>query len=131
VSIPCILALQKESLIRLTLANLFSNSDGELVAIDSEAERLDELIGEVKQYKAKVILLENTNPFTEETSLTQLLTLPSNLLVIVIQEDNNWLQIYSKEKKLLTSTMDLLEVIHTVRDYPSQPTQKQEGLCSN
>jgi hypothetical protein len=117
-SIPCILALQKDSLIKLTLANLVGKADEALVAIDSEAENLEELDREINQYHAKVILLENSSPFAEETSLSNLLVHSSKLLVIVIQEDNNWLHIYTKEKKLLTSTTDLLDVIHTVHNHP-------------
>ena len=117
-SIPCILALQKDSLIRLTLANLIGNSEDELVSIDSEAENLEELIREINQYHAKVIIIGNPSTFAKEASLSKLLVLSSNLLVIVIQEDNNWLHIYTKEKKLLTSTTDLLDVIHTVHNHP-------------
>ena len=116
-SIPCILALHKDSLIRLTLANLVSNSNDEFVSIDSEAESLEELNWEINHYQAEVIILENSNPFAGKASLSQLLASHSKLLVIVIQEDNNWLQIYCKENKLLTSTTDLLDVIHTVHNH--------------
>jgi CO dehydrogenase nickel-insertion accessory protein CooC1 len=118
VSIPCILAFQKDSLIRLTLVNLVDNADEAFVLIDTEAENLEELDREINQYHAKVIILENSSPFAEETSLSKLLVHSSKLLVIVIQEDNNWLHIYTKEKKLLTSTTDLLDVIHTVHNHP-------------
>jgi hypothetical protein len=118
VSIPCILAFQKDSLIRLTLVNLVDNADEAFVLIDTEAENLEELDREINQYHAKVIILENSSPFAEETSLSKLLVHSSKLLVIVIQEDNNWLDVYSKDNKLLTSTTDLLDVIKTVQNHP-------------
>ena len=60
--IPCLLALHNVPLLSLTITNLIGNSDNELVAIHSEAENLEELNREINQYKAKVVLLENSNP---------------------------------------------------------------------
>jgi len=115
-TIPCIIALNKESLLRLTIANLFRNSANELTVIESDAENLDALIREINQFKANIILVENSSPFADEPSLTKLLILYPQLLVIVIQEDNNWLHIFRKENKLLTSATDLLDVINSAQN---------------
>lgn len=116
-SIFCILALDKNSLIRLTLANLFGNSEDELTVIESEAQDRAELLSELDHHDAQVILLENSSPLADEPFLTHLLLLHPNLLVVIIQEDNNWLHIYRKESHLLTSAADLLDVIRSTQDH--------------
>jgi hypothetical protein len=112
-TIPCILAIHENSLIRFTIETLTSASEGDLIVIESKAETIEKLIQEINQYKAKVILFENTYPLVDENSFAKLLTLYPNLLVVIIQKDNNWLQIFRKEKKLLTSATDLLDIIRS------------------
>ena len=110
---PCIVALQRDSLIRHTVANLINSSNDRLTAIESEAENLEELIQEINQYEAKVILFENSRPFAQVSSLLKLLLIQPQVLVIIIEEDNNWLHIFRKENVLLNSTSELLEVIQS------------------
>ena len=124
--IPCLLALHKVPLLSLTITNLIGNSDNELVAIHSEAENLEELNREINQYKAKVVLLENSNPLAGEASLAQLLPLHPKLFVIVIQVENNWLHIYCKVNKLLNSTADLLDIIHAAHHHPLTNPKKED-----
>jgi hypothetical protein len=114
VTIPCILATHENSLIRFTIETLTSASEDDLTITESRAETLEELIKETNQHKAKVILFEDSYPLANEKSFVKLLTLYPNLLVIVIQENNNWLHIFRKENKLLTSVTDLLDIIRSV-----------------
>lgn len=113
-TIPCILAIHENSLIRFTIETLTRVSEDDLIVIESKAETLEKLFQEIDQHKVRVILFDASYPLANENSFAKLLTRYPNLLVVVIQEDNNWLHIFRKENKLLTSTTDLLDVIQSV-----------------
>jgi len=110
-SVICILALEKHSLISDTIANLINSSDYDLTLILGQAENLDELNDEIYQHTADTTLLvTSSNYFNEETLIKLLLSHPK-LGLIILNEDSNWLHIYRRDDKLLTSSLDLLTAI--------------------
>lgn len=111
--IPCVLVITENSLLGLALTNLINASESGLVVFESTAQEFDELIREINSYTADVILLEQNSAFSGEESLTKLLTLFPKLLLIIVNEEDNWLHIYRRENLLMTSTADLLNVIQT------------------
>lgn len=112
-NIPCVLVITKNSLLSFSLTNLINASDNGLVVFESNAREFDELIREMNTYEADVILLEKNSAFAGEDSLTKLLTLYPKLLLIIVDEESNWLQIYRREDILMTSTEDLLSTINS------------------
>jgi len=113
VPIPCVLVITVNSLLSLALTNLINASDTGLVVFESTAKEFDELKWEINSYSADVILVEKNNPFAGEDTLTKLLTLYPKLLIVIVNEEDNWLQIYRRENLLMTSPQDLLEVLQT------------------
>ena len=111
--IPCVLVITVNSLLGLALTNLINASDTGLVVFESNAKEFDELKWEINTYSADVILVEKNNSFAGEVSLMNLLTLYPKLLVVIVNEEDNWLHIYRRENLLMTSTEDLLNVIQT------------------
>ena len=111
--VPCVLAITKDSLLSIALTNLINSSDTGLVVVGSIAHTLEELIQEINTHKADVILLEKSSPFAGEETLTKMLMLYPKLLVIIVDEESNWLRIYRKEDILMTSAADLLSAIHS------------------
>jgi hypothetical protein len=99
------------------LTNLIGAAGNDLFLIYSEASNLEELISEIEIYKADVFVIEKSYPFAEDNSVTRLLLLFSKLLVIIINEDSNWLSIFRREDKLLVSSSDLLDAIASRLDY--------------
>ena len=112
-NIPCVLAITKDSLLGFALTNLINASECGLVVIESDAQTLEELIQEINGNEADVILLEKSSSFAGEAALTKLLMLYPKLLVIIVNEENNWLQIYRREDVLMTSPADLMDVIQS------------------
>lgn len=107
----CLVALKKNSLLSQILTNLIGAADNDLLLVYSEASSLEELISEIETYKADVFVIEKSCPFAEDRSIARLLLLFSKLLVIIINEDSNWLSIFRREDKLLVSSTDLLDAI--------------------
>ena len=111
--IPCVLAITKDSVLGHALTNLINSSDVGFVVVESNAKTFDELIEEINTNNADVILLEKSDPFAREEMLTRLLMLYPRLLVIIVNEENNWLHIYRREDILMTSTADLITAIRS------------------
>ena len=112
-SIPCVLAITKDSVLSIALTNLINASDIGLIVIGSIAQTLEELVEEINSQKADVILLEKSSPFAREKALTKLLMWYPRLLVIIVNEESNWLHIYRREDILMTSAADLISAIQS------------------
>jgi hypothetical protein len=93
------------------LTNLIHASDTGLAVIESVAQEYEELIREIDTHEADVILLDKACTFADEEALTKLLTLYPKLLMVIVDEESNWLQVYRRENILMTSTQDLLTTI--------------------
>lgn len=114
---PCLLVITKESLLNLALSNLISASGKGLAVIGSTAQTLEELITEINKFTADVILLERNSTFASEESLTKLLMLYPKISLIIVNEEDNWLHVYRREDKLITSSADLMNVITASQNY--------------
>jgi len=112
-NISCVLVITKNSLMNVSLKNLLIDSEKDIAVIESIAEKFDELTREINTHKADVILLDKACSFAEEEVLTKLLTMHPRLLIVIVDEESNWLQIYRREDILLTSAKDLLSTIDT------------------
>jgi len=111
--IPCVVAITKDTVLGHALTNLINSSEVGFVVVESNANNLEELIEEINTNNADVILLEKSDPFAGEDMLTKLLMLYPRLLVIIANEENNWLHIYRREDILMTSTADLITAIRS------------------
>ena len=111
--VPCVLAIAKDTLLSFALTNLINASDTGLVVVESNASTFEELVTEINTHRADVILLEKSSSFAGEQALTKLLMLYPRLLVIIIDEESNWLHIYRREDILMTSAADLISAIQS------------------
>jgi len=110
--VSCIVALEKDSIIRHAVTNLVNLSDSGLIIRQSQAANIDELINEISFYGEDVILIVASNAHTEESLLRLLMACP-RLLILVVNENSNWVHVFQRDDKLLSSASDLLDVIHS------------------
>jgi hypothetical protein len=96
------------------MTNLINASDVGLMVFESRAQSLADLVKEINDNQADVILLEKSSPFAEERALTKLLMQYPKLLVIVVDENSNWLRTYRREDILMKSPADLISAIQSV-----------------
>lgn len=114
-STPRVLVITKDSLLGLTLPNLIDASGRNFDVIESSAHEFDELIEEINSTRANVILLEQNSLFAEGDLLAKLLKSYPKFLVIVTNQEDNWLRTYRRQDVLLTSSADLVSVISSAR----------------
>jgi hypothetical protein len=107
----CVLAVLSSSLFTMAVTSLLA-SEARLRVIASEAVGVDDLMQEIRCIEPDVILLEETIPLKSQTIVIELLNSFSELKVIVLSENNNWLHIIRKDTLLISSTADLIQAIH-------------------
>jgi len=110
---PCILAVLTASLFTMAVTSLLA-AEADMRVIASEAVDFKGLLAEINCVKPDVILLEESMLMMTKTSVVELLNTYSELRVIVVSENNNWLQVFQKYTRLITSAADLIQAIHTV-----------------
>jgi len=105
-----ILVVGMQSLLSMGLASsLAQPADFQLTECD--IDDLDALTDEIFRFEPVVVLLNQSSVLAAENSLGTILATFPNLRVIVIQEESNWLNIYSSKAFNLTHISDLRKVI--------------------
>jgi chemotaxis response regulator CheB len=110
-SVPCVLAVQHDSLIGRALMSVLISSNSELKVITYKSKDIGGLVAETTELKPDVVILGESTPLAAKDSLGQLLMSFPTLRVIVVGEGNNWLHVFSKRDKLVTRQADLLDVL--------------------
>jgi hypothetical protein len=83
----------------------------ELEIVISEANDIEELAMDVSKIKPDAVLFTESHPIAKNGSLAQLLFSNPKVKVVVASVNSNWLYVFDKEDKLITSLDDLLSVI--------------------
>lgn len=99
------------------MSDLINSAGLDFSSINSEATNLQELLKDIEYEDIKevdVIILERTSASLWETFFTSLFATIPGLILIIISEENNWLQIYRREDFLMTSAADLITVIQSI-----------------
>lgn len=87
------------------------NLEKELEVVISEAIDIKKLATDVSKINPNVILLSESQHLAAKEVLAQLLVSHPKIRIVIVSMNSNWLYIYDKEDKLLTSLEDLLMVI--------------------
>jgi hypothetical protein len=110
---PCILVMKKDELMKLALVGLL-NVGSELEVAVSEALDVSELAADVSRLNPDVVFLSGYLAVLDKEYLGELLIQNPGLKVVVASQENNWLHIFKREDKLLTSLDELLPIIKSV-----------------
>lgn len=99
------------------MSDLINSAGLDFSSITSEATNLQELLKDIEYediQEVNVIILVRTSVSLWETLFTSLFATIPGLILIIISEENNWLQIYRREDFLMTSAADLITVIQSI-----------------
>jgi hypothetical protein len=107
----CVIAMRKDSLLSQALGAIMLHADPALKVFTSKARNIEDLIAEVSDLKADYIIMEESISLAAEGMLGHLLNSHSNLHVIIVSEETNWLHIFHKRDLLMTRQNDFLSVI--------------------
>ena len=110
-TIPRVLVMKQDSLLNNALATILKNSECEIKVMTSGANGVKSLIAEASEMKPDIVLLEESTPLAREDVLGSLLMSNSELQVIVVSEDTNWIHIFHKKDKLMTRQTDLMDIL--------------------
>ena len=107
---PCVLVMKTDVLLKRAVISLM-DLEQELEIVVSDAIDIPDLALDVSKINPEVILFSESHPVAAKETLAQLLFSHPKLRVVVVSEDSNWLHVFDKEDKLMTSLNDLLAVI--------------------
>ncbi len=94
------------------LASVIREGGPEINLVSSSAGNLGELVTEVTDLKVDLVILSESNPLAAKEALISLLMSCTELRVVVVSEDTNWLHVFHKKDMLLTRQSDFKESIY-------------------
>lgn len=115
----CFLAGRKESLFKQLVASLLRDATDDLELYENKSVEFGEMLSEIKESKPDMIILEESEPFTENSLLTRILIQIPEVPLIVISEDSNLIHIVRCQARLLSSSNDLIETINLMKESPT------------
>ena len=111
-SITCLLAIPNNSLLDRALESIISSGNSEIKLITSAAKNLTELVEEISDLEANIVILAESLPLAAKDTLVSLLMSFTELRVIVVSEDTNWLHVFHKRDMLMNRQADFKDAIY-------------------
>ena len=105
-SITCLLAVPNNTLLDRALGSVIMSGNSEIKLITSAARTLVELVTEISDLKADIVILAESMPLAAKVALISLLMSFTELRLIVVSEDTNWLHVFHKKDMLLAQQSD-------------------------
>ncbi len=124
-SIDCLFFVKDESPLTLAFEVLLGQKSG-INAIKSNAENLTDLVQEVCEQKANVIILEDLAINPKENAIAGLLASKSDLKIIIVLRESNYIYTFKKEEIVVQSSSDLLNAIQYVSQTYDYDKQKED-----
>lgn len=111
-SVTCLLAVPNNTLLDRALGSVIMNGSSEVRLVTSAARNLAELVSEISDLKADVVVLAESMPLAAKDALISLLMSFTELRLIVVSEDTNWLHVFHKKDILMTQQSDFKSSIY-------------------
>jgi len=124
-SIDCLFFVKDVSPLTLAFEVLLGQKSG-INAIKSNAENLTDLVQEVCEQKANVIILEDLAINPKENAIAGLLASKSDLKIIIVLRESNYIYTFKKEEIVVQSSSDLLNAIQYVSQTYDYDKQKED-----
>ena len=105
-SITCLLAVPNNTLLDRALASAILSGNSEIKLVTSAARNMAELVTEISDLKADIVILSESMPLAAKDALISLLMSFTELRLIVVSEDTNWLHVFHKKDMLLAQQSD-------------------------
>jgi len=125
---PCVLVVTKDSLLSIALFKLIDISVNKVDVVESNANDIDEFNEEINTTKASAILLERNGFIAEGDILEKVLNEHPDLLIIITNQEDNWISTYRRQDILIGSSAELMKVIlsaQKTRPYKNRTKEKE------
>lgn len=110
--ITCLLATPSNTLLDRALASVILSGTSEIKLVTSSARNLGELVSEISDLKVDIVILSESMSLAAKEVLVSLLMSFTELRVVVVSEDTNWLHVFHKKDMLMTRQSDFKESIY-------------------
>ena len=110
--ITCLLAIPNNSLLDRALDSVISGGSSEINLVTSAANNLAELIADISDKRADIVVLAESLPLASKDALISLLMSFPELRVVVVSEDTNWLHVFHKKDLLIERQADFRNAIY-------------------
>ena len=111
-NINCLVAIPNNSLLDRALANIIQGASAELKLLPSSAKDMADLITEIAEQKPDIVIIAESMSLAAKDKLVSLLMSFTELRVVLVSEDTNWLHVFHKRDMLMTRQADLLDVLY-------------------
>lgn len=123
----CFFVAPKDTLFKQLVASLLLDLADDIALYESQAVDFDNLLEEVLMVSPDVVLLDEASPFSTEDFLVRLLIIRPGVPVIFINHESNSLHIVRRETQLLSSSHDLINMLHQVHTSRRYATTKESA----
>ncbi len=110
--ITCLIAVPNNTLLDRALASVILSGSSEIKLVTSIARNLQELVSEISDLRADVVILSESMPLAAKETLISLLMSFTELRLVVVSEDTNWLHVFHKKDILMTQQSDFKDSIY-------------------
>lgn len=110
-SITCLIAVPNNTLLDRALASVILSGNSEIKLVTSVASTLTELVSEISDLRADIVIVSESMPLAAKDALISLLMSFTELRLIVVSEDTNWLHVFHKKDMLMTRQSDFKDSI--------------------
>jgi len=111
-NITCLLAIPNNSLLERAIGHVISDGSSEINLVTSSAKNLAELIAEIANKGAEIVVLADSMPLNAKDTLVSLLMSFPELRVVIVSEDTNWLHVFHKKDFLMNQQADFRNAIY-------------------
>jgi hypothetical protein len=111
-NITCLIAIPNDSLMDRALGSVISGGGSEINLVKSTANEMAELIEEISDKRADVVVLTESSPLAGKDGLISLLMSFPELRIVVVSEDTNWLYVFHKRDLLMSQRADFRNAIY-------------------
>ncbi len=106
VSVTCLVAIPNNSLLDRALGSIILSAGPDVKLVSSAARSLPELVTEISDLKADIVVLAESTPLAAKDMLISLLMSFTELRLVIVSEDTNWLHVFHKKDILMTQQSD-------------------------
>lgn len=111
-NITVLLAIPDNTLLDRALASIIVGGSPEVKVVTSGAKNLNELVSEISDMHIDIVIMAESMPLAAKDILLSVLMSFTELRIVVVSEDTNWLHIFHKKDQLMSRQADLLDVLY-------------------
>jgi hypothetical protein len=108
---PNLLLVFKDTLFKQILLNLLIEANNQIGLIESNADNVEDLLGEVVIFEPDAVLLEKSSPLSDVPCLFRLFMIMPGRPVVLISQEHNFVHVVHWQTVHVKTATDLIRAI--------------------